>query len=78
MTGACIFCVIVAGRFPAKVAYKDDVTIRVRREGGRTRVSVRSKSRIGRADFGQNARNIQLFLRELDQELFGVGSGKPL
>ena len=46
--------------------------------GGRTRVSVRSKSGIGRADFGQNARNIQLFLRELDQELFGVGSGKPL
>jgi uncharacterized protein (DUF1499 family) len=58
--------------------FKDDVTIRVRREGGRTRVSVRSKSRVGKADFGQNARNIQLFLRELDQELFGVGSGKPL
>ena len=55
-----------------------DVTVRVRREGGRTRVGVRSKSRVGPVDFGQNARNIQLFLRELDQELFGVGSGKPL
>lgn len=51
--------------------FKDDVTIRVRREGGRTRVSVRSRSRIGRADFGQNARNIRLFLQELDRELFG-------
>jgi len=58
--------------------FKDDVTIRVRREGGRTRVSVRSKSRVGKADFGQNARNIQLFLHELDQELFGVGGSNPL
>jgi hypothetical protein len=57
---------------------KSDVTIRVRREGGRTRVHVKSKSRSGPTDFGQNARNIQLFLRELDQELFGVGSSKPL
>lgn len=58
--------------------FKDDVTIRVRREGGRTRVSVRSKSRIGQADFGQNARNIQLFLRELDRELFGGAGANPL
>lgn len=55
--------------------FKDDVTIRVRREGGRTRVSVRSKSRIGRSDFGQNARNVQLFLHELDRELFGGAGG---
>jgi uncharacterized protein (DUF1499 family) len=53
---------------------EDDVTIRIRREGGRTRVGVRSKSRSGSADFGQNARNIQLFLTELDRELFGVGA----
>jgi hypothetical protein len=55
-----------------------DVVIRVRREGGRTRVAVRSRWGLGPLDFGQNARNIQLFLAELDQELFGVGSGKPL
>jgi uncharacterized protein (DUF1499 family) len=55
---------------------QDDVTIRIRREAGRTRVSVRSKSRSGSADFGQNARNIRLFLAELDRELFGVG-GAP-
>jgi hypothetical protein len=55
-----------------------DVVVRVRREGGRTRVTVRSRWSVGPMDFGQNARTIQLFLAELDQELFGVGSGKPL
>ena len=54
------------------------MTIRIRREGGRTRVSVRSKSRSGSADFGQNARNIRLFLTELDRELFGVGASPDL
>ena len=51
---------------------EDEITIRIRREGGRTRVAVRSKSRTGSADFGQNARNIRLFLTELDRELFGA------
>ena len=45
-----------------------DVTIRVRRENGRTRVSVSSKSRTGAWDFGQNARNIRELLRALDRE----------
>ncbi len=49
--------------------FKDDVTIRVRREGAGTRVSVRSKSRLGEADFGQNARNIKELLEALDREL---------
>ncbi len=49
--------------------FKDDVTVRVTREGGRTRVSVRSKSRLGRADFGQNARNVRELLRALDARL---------
>ena len=51
---------------------EDEITIRIHREGGRTRVGVRSKSRTGSADFGQNARNIRLFLTELDRELFGA------
>ena len=50
--------------------FKDDVTIRVRREKGRTFVSVRSKSRIGKWDFGQNARNVREFLKALDREVF--------
>jgi uncharacterized protein (DUF1499 family) len=47
--------------------FNDDITIRVHQEGPWTRVSVRSKSRIGKGDFGQNARNIRAFLAELDR-----------
>jgi len=49
--------------------FKDDVTIRITRPAGRTRVSVRSKSRVGAWDFGQNARNIRELLSALDREL---------
>jgi len=47
--------------------FNDDVTIRIYREGVWTYVTVRSKSRIGKGDFGQNARNIRAFLTELDR-----------
>lgn len=50
--------------------FKDDVTIRMRREKGRTVVSVRSKSRLGTWDFGQNARNVRELLDALDREVF--------
>ena len=49
--------------------FEDDVTVKIRREGGRTVVSVRSASRIGEWDFGQNARNIRELLAALDEEL---------
>jgi uncharacterized protein (DUF1499 family) len=49
--------------------FRDDVTVKVRRESGRTVVSVRSKSRVGKGDFGQNARNIEEFLAALDARL---------
>lgn len=49
--------------------FKDDVNIRVWREGGRTRVSVRSRSRVGVWDFGQNARNVRELLAALDREV---------
>jgi uncharacterized protein (DUF1499 family) len=39
--------------------FEDDVTIRIRRQGGATTVSVHSRSRIGEWDFGQNARNVR-------------------
>ncbi|MFI5184403.1 MAG: DUF1499 domain-containing protein [Vicinamibacteria bacterium] len=54
----------------ALLRLKDDVTIRVRREGSRTKVSARSKSRIGPWDFGQNARNLREILDALDHEVF--------
>jgi uncharacterized protein (DUF1499 family) len=49
--------------------FKDDVTVRIKRQGGATRVGVRSKSRQGKGDLGQNARTIRRFLAELDAQL---------
>ena len=52
--------------------FKDDVSVRIRREGAKTKVSVRSKSRVGKLDFGQNARNVRELLEALDRELTGL------
>jgi uncharacterized protein (DUF1499 family) len=49
--------------------FKDDVTVKIRRKGGGTVVSVHSQSRLGGWDFGQNARNIRELLEALDAEL---------
>lgn len=51
--------------------FKDDINVRIRREAGKTRVSVKSKSRVGKIDFGQNARNVRELLSALDQEMVG-------
>jgi uncharacterized protein DUF1499 len=51
------------------IGTKHDVTVRVTAEGGKTVVKVRSRSRVGSLDLGQNARNIREFLAALDQEL---------
>ena len=45
--------------------FKDEVTINIRRKAGRTTVEVRSRSRVGKWDFGQNARNIRELLAAL-------------
>jgi uncharacterized protein (DUF1499 family) len=52
--------------------FKDDVNVRIRREGAKTKVSVRSKSRMGTMDFGQNARNVRELLAALDREMGGL------
>jgi len=49
--------------------FKDDVTIRVKRQGGATRVSIRSHSRVGKGDLGQNARTIRELQAEMDAQL---------
>lgn len=49
--------------------FEDDVTVRIQRRDGQTVVSVRSRSRVGRWDFGQNARNVRAFLAALDARL---------
>jgi len=49
--------------------FEDEVTVKIRRQGGATTVSVRSRSRVGKWDFGQNARNIRELLEALEAEL---------
>jgi uncharacterized protein (DUF1499 family) len=51
------------------VGLEHDVDVRIRRDGGVTRVSVRSRSRVGPIDLGQNARNIRSLLSALDTRL---------
>ena len=55
--------------------FEDDVTVRIRRDpAGGTTVSVRSQSRVGKWDFGQNARNIRELLAALDEEILHAQS----
>lgn len=51
--------------------FQDDITIRVTPQGQGAVVWVRSASRIGQWDFGQNARTVRAFLVELDRALQG-------
>ncbi len=51
------------------IGLEHDVSVRIRRDGGVTRVSVRSRSRTGPIDLGQNARNIRSLLGALDTRL---------
>jgi uncharacterized protein (DUF1499 family) len=54
------------------VRFKDDVVIRIVPDGtGQTVVDVRSKSRIGRGDMGQNAKRVREFLAALRAQLAG-------
>lgn len=43
--------------------FKDDVTVRVSREGAASRIDVRSRSRVGRGDAGANADRIRRYLK---------------
>jgi len=49
--------------------FKDDVNVDLLPEKGGTRVRVQSASRVGRFDFGQNARHVRRFFEELEREL---------
>lgn len=42
--------------------FTDDVVVRVSAEGDLSRIDIRSKSRIGRGDFGTNARRVRAYL----------------
>lgn len=45
--------------------FTDDVVIRIRTEDGRTRLDMRSKSRIGQSDVGMNAKRIRRFMKAM-------------
>ncbi len=49
--------------------FPDDITIRIRPGAGQSRVDVRSVSRYGRHDFGANARRIERFARQMQEQL---------
>jgi uncharacterized protein (DUF1499 family) len=49
--------------------FVDDVTVRIQPQDRGTIVNARSASRVGRGDFGQNARNLRAFFEELDRQL---------
>jgi uncharacterized protein (DUF1499 family) len=47
--------------------FKDDIVIRVTPADQRSRVDMRSVSRVGKSDVGMNARRIRKYLKELKQ-----------
>ena len=49
--------------------FVDDVVVRIVTTAGGSKVDVRSKSRVGRSDLGQNAKRIRIFLQELQSKL---------
>ena len=49
--------------------YRDDIAIEVRATSGGCAVHVRSKSRLGRGDFGANAKRIRAYLSALGASL---------
>jgi uncharacterized protein (DUF1499 family) len=49
--------------------FKDDIVVRIVTLPDATRVDVRSKSRVGRSDIGQNAKRIKAYLAKLESEL---------
>jgi uncharacterized protein (DUF1499 family) len=49
--------------------FTDDIVVRISETAEGTRVDVRSKSRVGRSDIGQNAKRIRTFLATLRSEL---------
>jgi uncharacterized protein (DUF1499 family) len=49
--------------------FTDDVVVRIAQSPEGTRVDVRSKSRVGRSDLGQNAKRIRVFLTRLRAEV---------
>ncbi len=54
------------------LAFKNDVVIKIISEEENTLVEMRSAGRWGHHDFGENARIIEKFMRDLDRNLIGI------
>lgn len=57
--------------------FTSDMTINIEPHGSGCIVQMRSKSRVGRGDFGQNARNIRLFQSSLEENLSLATAATP-
>jgi hypothetical protein len=55
--------------YKTQLGLEHDVSLKIKREGAQTRLSVKSKSRTGPIDFGHNARVISLLLAAIEREL---------
>ncbi|HXW20937.1 MAG TPA: DUF1499 domain-containing protein [Roseiarcus sp.] len=53
------------------MGFPDDIAIRVKPSANETRIDVRSVSRVGRHDFGANARRIQRFAADIQEAAGG-------
>ncbi len=50
-------------------AFVDDIAIRIRSQGLKTEIDIRSASRVWRHDFGANARRVERFISEAQQSV---------
>lgn len=57
------------------VGFPDDIVVRVEGGARRTRIDVRSASRYGKADFGQNAARVRRFLAEVRARADATATG---
>lgn len=52
------------------VVFTDDLEVTIKKAGeGSVEVNVKSQSRVGKSDFGENARHVRKFLAALDEKL---------
>lgn len=58
------------------MGYRDDIAVRVTPAGDGSRVDIRSASRYGSRDFGENARRITAFLHALRETLAPTAGGE--
>ena len=59
--------------FRSLFRFVDDVQISIEEKDGSVLVNVRSASRVGKGDFGQNARHIRSLFEELDRQMGSNG-----